>query len=62
VYVSFEEQFSDQLQFRLRCVRTHLNSFLVSGLCFHLLVVRDDGFEKIAEALVAAGVVLARYL
>ena len=27
-----------------------------------LLVVSHDGFEKIAEALVAFGVVLARYL
>src|SRR5580704_15060301 len=41
-------------------MRAHRNPFLVSGLS--LFVIGDDGFEKIPEALVSAGVVFARYL
>jgi len=54
--ISFEEQFSNQLQFRLRCMRTHLIRFSF------LLVVGDNRFEKISETFVAFGVVLARHL
>ncbi len=52
--IAFQNQFSNQLQFRLRCVRTHVNRFL--------FVVCDDGFEQIAEAFVTAGIVFARHL
>ena len=53
VHLAFEDQLSDQLQFRLCSMGAHAKS---------LFVISNNGFEQIAESFIAAGFVFARDL